>query len=215
MSYQIIHNKEELLKYIDTLPELKEGEVYYCTLMSRSKYQKEKVSSNNIQLNQFTSTKEKLYNKIKKLEIPIGRYLYNNSIELPNESLALYINPNPRSLIKATKNSIVKLTKLILEEYNGYDPQRILMTEIQKACSRKVYHIIDIDDTEYDVNTFPLSKECYTVTKTRSGGYHIVVDIAKATELEKYWYNKVTAITTIDQRGDILTPVPGCINYVA
>lgn len=44
MLYQIIHNKEELLKYLDTLPELKEGEVYYTTIIKKELFVYPKIT---------------------------------------------------------------------------------------------------------------------------------------------------------------------------
>jgi hypothetical protein len=217
MNYKIICDKDILIDFVNNwLPNLEDGECFYICLLARSKYCKHitHISSDKQQLKRFTSTKEFLIEKIEQLEVPIGAYKQKH-IPLPQEALALYINPNPRSYIKAAKNSLKKFVDLVTVPYSGYNPHQEVISEIQKACSRKIFFDFDFDVENYSDRILTIqhiiNPECSNFLITR-GGFHFLVELNEINpELKTSWYQSLTSLPGNDIRGDNLMPIPGCV----
>lgn len=217
INYQIINSEKLLREFIDWLPELRKNEKYYISLLARNKYLTDKsiLKADKISLHRFTSDKKFLLRKIKKLEVPFGTYTQDNTI-IPQSALALYITPNPRDLEVATKESLIQFAKIITQPYNGYDPQALVLSNIQKSCGRKIYMDFDYDgysawDLKDQIESV-INSECLTYLQTR-GGFHLLVEIAKINiSLEKIWYKHLKNILgcdVVDVNGMI--PIPGCV----
>jgi len=183
---------------------------------ARKKYCADQIKSNDkTQLRRFTSDKERLFDKIRQLEISVGAWKLNNGAA-PQESLALYITINPRSMKMATELMGKKCWDLM--HAKNYNLQAEAMTCIQKSKSRSCYVDFDIDDKEIDLDETWLKNEVgednYTIIETR-GGYHILIEPEKATDFrqqkynDKNWYQKVKKKYPVDQSGDQLIPVVG------
>ena len=190
-------------------------ECFYVSLLARSKYLENKslLKADKASLKRFTAnSKRHLLEKIRHLEIAVGAYT-QGGLPIPQEALALYITPNPRSLIKATKASLIKFAELITSPYNGYNPHSEVMSEIQKACSRKVF--LDFDFVSVDEFlpqiTGKINLDALHLVQT-IGGFHCLVELAKVEkQYEKSWYKAITGIAGCDVRGDNLLNVPGCV----
>lgn len=229
MNYQVITDETALKAFIDWLPKLEHDETYYLCLFARSKYTRDldpelklpHIKTDKCQMKRFTSNKERMLDKIRQLECPIGAYKQKDLI-VPQQALALYITVNPRSFLKANVESCRKLLNLALQPYNGFHPHQEVMSEIQKAKSRSVFVTFDFDvdkhETDGEVIFAQISQyiNCDTVymIETR-GGYHILVEVDKiATDHKKTWYNGMRALLAKfskdhDNAGDIMLPVPG------
>lgn len=220
--YKIVQNREELESFIELLPECKKNEQYYVTLLARSKYlaDRSSIKSDKQALKRFTSTKSMLYTKIKQLETNFGNYFLDGQ-PIPQEALALYIMPNPRDLQLAGKNLLKSLADLITKEYNGWNPHKEAMNEIQKTSSNRRF--IDFDyDTNISVEEFIqrylsnqsefrflINNDALKIVKTR-GGFHVLVEVSKVDpNYKNTWYQSLTK--GADVKGDCLLPVPGCV----
>lgn len=223
MNYKIITDKERLREFINWLPDLLDGEKYYCSLFARKKYAPQMVqSSDKVQLKRFLSNKKDLFNKIQKLEVKKGTYILQDKI-VPQEALVLYINPNPRNLYKATMKATKKFMDLVFNQNKGYNPVVEVLSCIQQTPSRKIYHDFDIDtfNKSYDIsylatalNNF-IGKDSYKILETR-GGFHILIEYSKIPEsIKKSWFKVVNDMINryfpgdVDQNGDMMIPIPG------
>lgn len=224
MNYQLITDYDLLHDFIDNfLPDLKANETFYVCLFARSKYQDQNnktithISSDKAQLKRFTSTKDRLISKIQQLECPIGAYKQYGknkpTVDIPQETLALYITPNPRDVFKATKGCAKKFIDLICDgTTNIVDPHRFAMSEIQRSKSRTVYVDFDFDGVDFADYKTAIDKilpdGSYRVLNTR-GGFHLLVIPDYATVFNKMWYNQLKNFVHVDQSGDCMIPVPG------
>jgi hypothetical protein len=208
MNYKIIQDAQALNDFIDWLPDLQENEKYFVALFARKKYCDHLIKSNDkTQLKRFTSTKDRLFEKIMQLECKIGSYTLRNIIA-PQESLVLYINPNPRHMKKATFGLIKKCVEL-LQTGNAYNIHAEALSCIQRSKSKSYFCDFDIDDNDADLDklTAILPKHTYNTLVTKNG-YHILVNVAQAPKSK--WHLAIRNTFNVDQVGDQLMPVPGC-----
>lgn len=220
-NYQIIRDEEILAGFVEWLPELRKGECYYLVLLARNKYVRDlggvkipHIRSDKQQLARIVCSKDSLRNRVKQLECELGSYRTRDGDPMPEEALALYITPNPRSHIMATKEAIKMMADYLTKEYDGYRLDQDVISCIQKNCGNKVFFDLDFDNV--DLNTTVqqihqyINPDCLSVIKTR-GGFHVLVKLAAiAKDYQKSWYNKITSLPGVDVRGDNLIPVPGC-----
>ncbi|PHN04150.1 hypothetical protein [Flavilitoribacter nigricans] len=212
MNYQIITDPEQLHKFIEWLPDLEEDEKYYCCLFSRKKYTPDgQQRHDKTQLKRFLTDKTRLYNKIRQLEVPLGAYELKKTTA-SQESLAMYINPNPRNLRLAAFEGIIELTRLLKNNDKRFNPQAEILNCIQQSHSRKVYLDFDVDTKDFDFDQLAkvINPSCLDILETR-GGFHVLVRIAEIDPtFKKSFYNDIMALG-VDQSGDQLLPVPGCV----
>lgn len=210
--YKIIADIEEVERFISSLPYNTEDEVYYLSLFARKKYAPDVLKSkltDRIQLARFTSKRDDIVRKIKKLEIPLGSYVLKG-VTVPQEALVLYINVNHRSVKKATKYLAKKCIDLL--DSTGYSLEIETLSALQKSKSFTYRVDFDIDDDlsekyiEDISNT--LDENSYQILKTR-GGFHLMVDPTK--QSSKKWYQEIIKLLPVDKnhKSDNMIPFPG------
>lgn len=213
MKYQLIYSEELLEEFLSLLPEENEDEIYYLSLFARKKYCPELIWSNDkTQLKRLVSKKRDIIKKIKQLEVDYGLYDLNGRI-VPQESLVIYIHPNPRSQLKAARHLMRKLTDIICDNAKGFNVYQEALSALQKSKS-KGYFIdfdIDIDKSTFDIETIfkYINKDAVTLIETR-GGYHVLIEVKKITEnYKKSFYQDLRRFSDVE--GDCFIPIPGTI----
>jgi hypothetical protein len=227
MNYKIVNDEGLLKSFIEFLPDLKPHEVYYVVLLVRSKYWKspegEKVipniSCDRYQIKRFVSRKDNLFQKIKALEIEEGTYTLKG-LSIPNEALALYIDPNPKDLNKANAKLLMKLAHNLSTGKIDQNPVQLALTEIHKADAKKKFVHFDIDE-ECDFSQLGnyLNVDACTIVKTR-GGYHLLINPKQIDgKYMKTWWNNLISNYPIDRNkrktkqeegNRMLLPMIGC-----
>lgn len=210
MNYKIIQHEEELLKFIDWLPNNNNQQKYYISLMARKKYNPT-IPSDKQCLKRVVSNKRDILSKLDQMETKLGTYRINN-IEVPNNALVVYISINPRDIKKAAFNTAISLMRKIEQGFNP-NPKSVALDEIQKATSNK-FITFDIDSKEnFKNNKYNLVNILgyvdYNYIET-NGGYHLIVNHSRIID-QKTWYHNLLLNFKIDQKGDLLSPIPGCI----
>lgn len=209
MNYKIIQDKDELLKFLDWLPDNTKEQKYYLNLMARKKYNKI-VPSDKQCLKRVVANKKDIISKIEQMETRLGTYK-TNDIDIPNNSLVLYISINPRDMKRACFNTSVALIRKIQEGLIP-NPKSVALDEIQKSAVKN-FVTFDIDSKENFLENKDklldiFGIQCYNYIES-NGGYHLIVDLSKLNNSS--WYNELLNTFNVDQKGDLLSPIPGCI----
>ncbi|MCS3529570.1 hypothetical protein [Chryseobacterium sp. JUb7] len=228
MNYKIIYNEEKLHKFIEWLPDLLPNEQYYVTLLARKKYNsKTGLKADKAQLKRFTSTKDRLLQKIRQLELPLGLYESGNTI-ISQDNLAIYISPNPRDLHKSSLFLLKEISEKLIKNDHAINPHALALNIIQTTTSRKIFFDLDIDfridNHQKAIEKFKsdisdcVNSDCLTFIKT-NGGLHCLINVSNIKkEHQKSWYSKILQLTCneyeVTMNGDNVLPIVGCIQGI-
>lgn len=226
MNHTIITNESILTNFIENwLPELKTNECYYFCLFARSKYAKNEDGTNKFphiktdksQLKRFVATKKGyILHKIKQLEVSAGSYKTKDGDDIPQEALALYVNPGPRNQKTAMFTLMKRLIDIQQSNGENFNIHAEALSAIQKSKSKTAFIDFDIDYEGLEVDSVvgkidynQINKEAIHLLKTR-GGIHILIEVGKVhKKFAKTWYQYFTKTFQIDVKGDNMIPVPG------
>lgn len=211
MNYKIIEDEKQLKEFIEWLPELEPNEQYFVSLFARKKYCESIIHSNDkTQLKRFTAKKDRLLSKIKQLECEVESYTLKNNVAVPQESLVLYITPNPRDMVRATYNIMKKCVDLLHTNASGYNLHAEALSSVQRSRGTSWFCDFDIDTKDIDLAKIKtvLPDDAYEILETR-GGYHILIKTKVAPKTK--WHKQLREFYEVDQVGDQFIPVPGCV----
>lgn len=225
--YKIVQDEEELLRFISFLPDLTPDEKFYVTLFARKKYTDDpRFRADKTQLKRLTVNKRDLVSELKKLEVADGLYKFDD-IEIPQEMLAVYINPNPRSMSRASLELLSRTADKIKNGHPLGNPKSEAMNCIQVTHSRKTFFDIDIDIKSGEkvspgsLISWISSNDIINISSLRiihtRGGYHILVDHSLVDpKYAKRWYQGFTKKYEgmkfdVMMNSDNLIPIPGCV----
>ena len=227
MNYKIVKDEKEFNKFLEWLSELEDGQKFYFSLFARKKFgATEGLKADKGQLKRFTANKEQALNKIKKLEVELGSYEVDG-VKVNQDSLVLYVTPNPRDMHKAGLKTAKELVSMMADGRTIYNPQSVALNQIQVTGIKK-YFDIDLDFKEgkemslenlynviLDNNLINSEAIIGNIIKTR-GGFHILVELDKISEpYKKKWFTNFSQLKddrfTIMMNNDNMIPVPGCV----
>lgn len=214
MHYSIIKNENELNRFIGILPDLAMHERFFIAFQARKKYNQSLSSRDKTQLKRTQCYKHQIVQKIRQMECALGGFLTREGDIIPEDAMVMYITPNPRDLKKATFKVVKQLLDRV-ETDNYFNPYADAMSAVHSTKGRSYFVHFDVDsDTDIDdkVNQVvgTVGKDAVIVIKTR-GGFHVLVVVNEVKTAIKNWYTELQNILQCDQHGDIMCPIPGCI----
>jgi len=217
---QIIKNEQQLQEFIDILPDLQHNEKFYLHLQVRKKYTKKIKNADKVRpaLQRFTAHKDEIIDKLRQLEVPNGVYRTRSGEIVPEEGMVMYIMPNPRCMVAASYKTIKELTDNLFlysqDNKRRVNPCNIALHAIHTSKSRSCFVHFDVDDVSDYNDLFILekivgNKDAVHIIKTK-GGAHVLIKPELVTT-KNNWYQEIVKTFEVDQSGDIMTPIPGCI----
>lgn len=232
MNYEIIKN-EEMLKYFisNVLPDSTSGEAqqFYVSLLGRNKWNPTPGwKGDQAQIKRFTSTKDRLLQKISVLECKQGLYT-NGDIQISEKNLGLYIMPNIRSMKVAQQELAIEIAKNNKSGNLGNNPQAMALSAIQSSPHKKTYFDLDVDiekeecslkmrESIHNEICSILGMDFWSVFT--NGGLHTLIDLDRMenSPMKNKWYMEINnfshknkGVFKIEMNGDNLLPIPGCV----
>lgn len=218
MNYKLIHEEEQLQKFISFLPDLNTNEGYFLILIARKKWHPEsKIPSAHKLKRETLSSKDKIIQTIRQWEVNVGAY-QSNGIAIDQKNLGVYIGYNPKDQYAACFELINKCLANIKSNKQGINVKSMANDVIQGSNGTKNFIDIDVDIKEdenyWDIVSFIksiIADEHLTFVKT-NGGFHCLVKLA-GLKGNNTWHQQIQAHTfksELNIMSNDLMPIVGC-----
>lgn len=216
MNYKLIHNEDQLQKFIDFLPDLNPNEGYFMILIARKKWYPESGIPSAHKLKRETvGSKDKIIQTIRQWEVAEGCY-HSNGIPIDQRNLGVYIGFNPKNQYNACFELINQSLANIRSNKKNINIKSMANDVIQGSNGTKNFIDIDVDikeDEDYlDIIKFiksEISEQNLTFIKT-NGGFHCLV---RLNQLNNLWYNRIKDHpfkSELNIMSNDLIPIVGC-----
>ena len=227
-----IKDENELKKFYEAvLVPLEQDEVYYIMLAARSKYNSSttpvELKKGSDMLKRITLRKNDFNcfrNCILELFAPtlIGRYVCKKGNPLPLSTYVSFITTNPRNTRRACLGIVNKITEGLMNTNTTLNIENMMLSEIHKSVSRKVFLEFDVDvkgnDDGDKARRFvenSLGDSEYHTLKTR-GGYHILLKTKNIdSKIKNTFYRDIQEYSNnmegeVEMKGShMMTPIGG------
>jgi len=230
--HKFVYDEQQVKKFYNLLPRLKNDEVYFVSMSSRSKYlsSEEKIKF-GVTDNMFARELVKrdsfstFMRVLKSMQVSEGGYTSRSNVLLPNKCIAVYGNISAISGKKALKAFMSEAVDIIFE---GNDRRFISMDSKLMSCYQTAYGTKTLIDVDFDipdagkylvlelVNELKGMVDTHII-KTRSG-YHVLIERKNI----KFNYTKIIKIlndravkafgkgeVVVNKQG--LVPIPGTL----
>lgn len=217
MNYKLIHDRAELQKFVNFLPELNPNEGYFIILIARRKWNPDADIPSALKLRRETVQKDKIIQTIEHWECRLGTYT-NRGVEINNDNLGVYIGFNPKNQYQACFELINQCLENIKSNKQNINIKSMANDVIQGSNGTKNFIDVDVDlkDGESLQDIIPfiesiIHPDSLTYIKT-SGGFHCLVNLSDM-KGNSTWYQRIKAHTfksDLNIMSNDLVPIVGC-----
>lgn len=191
--YKLIYDANLVAKHAEMFLNDNNNNVYFVALFSRRKYGDISTATQVLQQNVITEPNNQLLNTIKRYEVQVECYTDKITRKpIPNDALVIYLNINPRSMLKASTNFSNHITHLFAETITNNNSNNNSQFKHLLSKFRSFIHASQISQPPYielDIDTKdrawlqkmkervlqPITQYIVCIIETR-GGYHIVLN---------------------------------------
>ena len=233
---ELIHDENQIKKFVNILPILKRNEVYNISMLSRFKYvdnggRRERL--NNKIVKSSPNISMSYLNAIKTME---GKYFLKSGEQAPDETIVVYANITPSCLVQVLQNFHMYITNMLFNfyknnetnsDFNNFDNNLMSYFNKNKVSKSLIDIDFDVPLEGYDiVQDFILKmkrKEVVYYTIKTKNGFHVIlvkesirfnyiIDVEKANADAKNRFGEDHIEVVLNQGGNI--PIPGTIQAV-